>query len=156
MGREKAGMKCVGTVLGEPEYHTLHKIFHSRDEADHMVGQQILNGCVIKDSIYWIWKLTRGHWPSNFVNLRTKASREFSEACNLFGIASMNKEDFAEWLVYTKQWMTPWIFQQLEPGIKELITKRAENKFFHIFSELTQRHRELNPDNKHELIFEAK
>lgn len=151
MGREKAGMKCIGTVLGEPEYQTLYNMFHSKDEADWLVGQQVLNGCVIKDSIYWIWRLTRKHWPSNFVNLRTKASREFSEACNLFGIVSQNEEQFAMWL-NTKGWMTPWIFQQLKAEIKKLIAKRADNRFFNISCEIHEKYLELDPHNVREYI----
>ena len=98
MGREKAGMKCVGTVLTEKEYETLRLMIRSADEADQLVAQHLVNGCDIQTSIYWLWRVSK-NGAYKMVNLRTKASREFQEACNLFNISSMNEEQFAEWLI---------------------------------------------------------
>lgn len=122
-------VKGEAIVLDEESYNSLHKMLNSSNEDDHKIAQLALNTCDIQKSIYWIYKLSRGHWICNrMVNLRTKASRNFRDHSNLFNIANKNPLHFADWCE-SKGWITPEIYQYLE----EDIIKMAKRQFFHKF-----------------------
>ena len=150
MAKIKAGLHCVGTVLTEKEYETLKSMIKSSDPGDHLVAQQLLTGCDIQQSIYWIWKLAK-HGSYNMVNLRTLAGRQFKEATSLFGLDRQNEEQFAYWLI-AKGWMTVEIFQRLKQGIKDLIKNRAQNDLFCVHVSIKGSFRYLDPENVHKTI----
>lgn len=151
----KAGRVPMGTVITETEYESLRLMLRSSDEANYEVARQILNGCDDQQSIYWIWMLSRHGNSGKMVNLRTKASRAFQEAVNLFRNARNNEEEFAEWLV-EKGWTTEEIFQKLKPHIYRLIAERARNSFFNIYTTIGTTFQHYDPSNKQDLISQVK
>ena len=108
------------TILSEESFKTLEGMIKSNDEGDHKMAQLILNQINIKESIYWIWKLSRINVYC-MVNLRTKASREFRDSCNLFYLSTSSSTTFASWLI-KKQWMTDEIYARLK---KDLIVQES-------------------------------
>lgn len=143
----------VGTVLTESDFNTLRGMVKSSDEGNHKVAQQILNQCDVKRSIYWIYKLCRSDWraTNNMVYLRTKASREFRDACELFDIYRMEAEEFADWLI-ERRWMTQWIFQQLKADIIKDLKKQSKNSFFNLYHSIKPEFAALDPDNQVESL----
>jgi len=142
----KAGRVPIGTIITETEYESLRLMLRSSDEANWEVARQILNGCDDQKSIYWIWILSKD-WSGKMVNLRTKASREFSTSVELFTNAWTNSEKFAEWLV-EKGWMTEEIFQRLKLDILELVAKRARCIFYDVHTTIVTGFKEYDPKNK--------
>jgi len=139
----------LGTVLTEPEYDTLNAMLSSRDEGDHRMAQAILNQCDIKTSIYWIWKLARTH-SHKMVYLRTKASREFRDATDLFSLGYMKYTPFAL-AMHEKGWLTPEIYARIKPGIlDELIERNKNNNVYNIH--VTIKDAFLNYDQDDQLL----
>jgi len=147
----KAGRVPMGTIITEVEYESLRLMLHSSDEANHEIARQILNGCNDQASIYWIWKLSKGWVSHKMVNLRTKASRAFRDAVDLFTNSYNDEEKFAEWLIM-KGWMTEEIFQRLKPDIYKLIAQRSQNMFFNNHVTIKNDFKVYDPDNKQDLI----
>ena len=142
----------AGTVITEHEYKTLLGMLKSTDEQNHKVAQLLLNGCDVEKSIYWIWKLTcEGSWTitNRMVYLRTKASREFRDKCNLFVISNQDSESFAKWLL-EKDWLTTEIFQYLRESIIKDLKGQCNNQFFDLYTTIKGEYAQYDPDNKHE------
>lgn len=138
----KKAVSKLDTVITEKEYNSLKSMLESKDEGDHKIAQAILNQCNVEKSIYWIWRLADRH-ASRMVYLRTKASREFRDSCDLFGISYKDNYSFLKWLA-RRQWLTPEIFSYVkEDLLKELKCAFSDRNFFHNI------HVELKEDFKH-------
>lgn len=136
----------VGTVLTSHEYETLDKMLSSRDEGDHRMAQAILNQCDVQKSIYWIWKLSKKN-SSNMVYLRTKASRDFRDATDLFSISWQKATAFALGLI-TKKWLTEEIYQYLKPEIMdELVKRNKDANFYEIHITIKEEYKEYDPNH---------
>lgn len=129
-------------ALDEESYSTLEGMLKSRDEANHKMAQLILNTCDIRKSIYWIWKLSKSYYTNNMVNLRTKASREFRDKSELFHIACCSAIKFAEHL-NKKGWITPEIYQKLEPEILNHVQRQVKNTFYDVTIKIKEEYKEL-------------
>lgn len=141
----------VGTVITEQEFTTLDKMLRSNDHGDHTMAQAILNGCNIKESIYWIWRLSKQS-ANNMVYLRTKASREFRDASGLFTISWMKSTAFAMWL-HAKGWMTPEIYSRIKPKILEELRKRNESEnLYDIHVTIKDQYKQYDPENTDTVI----
>lgn len=141
----------VGTVLTESEYETLDKMLKSSDEGDHRVAQAILNQCNIKESIYWIWCLSK-QLSNRMVYLRTKSSREFRDQSKLFAISWMKPTAFALHL-HIKGWMTEEIYQRLKPGIlDELVNRNRNDNFYDIHVTIKDQYKQYDPENTDTVI----
>lgn len=116
------------TVLNEESFKTLEGMIRSNDEGDHKMAQLILVQVNIKESIYWIWKLARTN-VNRMVNLRTKAGREFRDACNLFYISNAGSTTFGSWLI-KKQWMTDEIYMYLKNDLINHEKRSVTSVFF--------------------------
>jgi hypothetical protein len=120
------------SILNEESYNRLKDMLGSSDPENHKMAQLILNQLNIRESIYYIWLLSKNH-SSRMVYLRTKAGREFQAACQLFGIAMMDEQQFAVWL-RTRHWLNIDLYQKLKRGIRNRIGRDNTNPFydFHI------------------------
>jgi hypothetical protein len=123
------------TIIDENAYNTLVGIFKSGDQENFVIGQMILTSCNVKESIYYIWKLSREVYVNNLVNLRTKAGRKFRDECHLFSMCSMGDRNFAEFLL-RQNWLTTDIFTLLEEEITKTTERQVRNKFYDVKLEL--------------------
>lgn len=123
------------TIIDENAYNTLVGIFKSGDQENFVIGQMILANCDVKQSIYYIWKLTREVYVNNLVNLRTKAGRKFRDDSHLFSICGMGDRNFAEFLL-RENWLTKDIFTFFEEEIIKTTERQVRNKFYNVKLEL--------------------
>ena len=123
------------TIIDENAYNTLVGIFKSGDQENFVIGQMILTSCNVKESIYYIWKLSNEVYVNNLVNLRTKAGRKFRDDSHLFSISSMGHRNFAEFLL-RQNWLTKDIFTLLEEEIIKTTERQVRNKFYDVKLEL--------------------
>lgn len=141
----------LGTVITEQEFEALDKMLRSNDQGNHRMAQAILNQCNIKESIYWIWKLSKQS-GSNMVYLRTKASREFRDQSGLFTISWMKPTAFAMHL-HAKKWMTPEIYTRLKPGIlDELANRNKAENLYDIHVTIKDEYKQYDPENTDTVI----
>lgn len=99
------------TIITEANFRTLEAMIKSNDPADHLVAQMILVQVNVRKSIYWIWRLSKIN-PNRMVNLRSKAGREFRDACGLFFICTKGTIGFTSWLIQ-QGWLTSELQQQI-------------------------------------------
>lgn len=139
----------LGTVLTENEYNTLRTMLKSSDHENHRMAQAILNQCDVKTSIYWIWKLAKGDSCSHrMVYLRTKASRDFRDECNLFDISYIKATEFAL-KMYEKKWMTPEMYKLLKPQIlDELTTRNEKSNLYNVHVTIKDKFLEYDQEDK--------
>lgn len=137
------------TILTEDTANSLKAMLGSRDEADHKMAQLILNQVNVEKSIYWIWELAKGGRPEKMVNLRTKASRQFRDSCDLFYIAYSGADVFSKWLM-DKGWMTPEIYERLVMSLIKNIAYKlngmAAAKTFEFSINIKEEYKHLKPD----------
>jgi hypothetical protein len=137
----------VGTVLTLKEYETLDKMLSSHDKGDHTMAQALLNQCDIPKSIYWLWKLSKGNKASRMVYLRTKASRDFDKATDIFKISWMKATQFALH-IKSKGWLTEEIYQYLKPEIMdELVARNKADNFYDIHITIKEEYKEYDPEH---------
>ena len=135
------------SIIDEELYERLYGMFGSSDEGDHKMGQLILNKQDVQKSIYYIWKLAR-KYSSRLVNLRTKDSRAFRDATNLFTLAYARETEFGNYLI-KRGWMTPEIFGKIKGVIKDDIhTNTRSDKFYEFSIELKEENKHLDPDDE--------
>jgi len=135
------------SIIDEELYERLYGMFGSSDEGDHKMGQLILNKQDVQRSIYYIWKLAR-KYSSRLVNLRTKDSRAFRDATDLFTLAYARETEFGNHLI-RKGWMTPEIFGKIKGIIRDDIQNKTRNDEFYEFSiELKEETKHLDPDDE--------
>lgn len=134
-----------GTILDEESYKTLSAMFKSGDEANISMAQVMLTQCNVKESIYWIWKLSRNVYVHNMVNLRTKLGRQFRDDTNLFYICSATGGRFTSWLK-RKDWLTPWIWAQFKDEIRRGHQSTYTNEFFEVTLTLKPEYEAYNID----------
>ena len=134
--------------LTEESFETLKSMLQSKNEGDHKIAQLILNQLDIEANIMYIYDLAKNLYLSNnMVNLRTKASRQFRDASNLFYIANCSSYQFACWLL-GKGWLTPERFQKLKPAIVKSLAFKDDNRFYRLHFEIRDDYRNLDSDNK--------
>lgn len=129
-------------VLNEDSYNTLNRMLSSTDEGDHKLAQLTLNQVDVQASIYYIWMLARKH-VNRMVNLRTKASRAFSEEANLFRIAYYGPNEFAMFLEKQK-WITPQLYMLVVRGIKHDLAKTHKHHFYDLHATLKDEYKDLD------------
>lgn len=133
-----------GTILDEESYKTLSAMFKSGDEANISMAQVMLTQCNVKESIYWIWKLSRNVHVHNMVNLRTKLGRKFRDDSNLFWLCGSGKS-FVSWLK-KKGWLTPWIWAQFKDEIRRGYEAGFKNEYFDVVITLKPEYEVYNID----------
>lgn len=89
--------KTGAIILDEETTETLIKMFKSRDPEDHKMGQLLLVQADYKESIFWMWKISRTCGSNVTVNLRTKAGRELRDK-GFFSLGGKNPLDFLYYL----------------------------------------------------------
>lgn len=129
-------------VLNEDSYNTLNGMLSSTDEGDHKLAQLTLNQVDVQASIYYIWMLARKH-ANRMVNLRTKASRAFSEEANLFRIAYYGPNEFAMFLERQK-WITPQLYMLVVRGIKHDLAKTQKHHFYDLHATIKDEYKDLD------------
>lgn len=136
------------TILTEDTTNSIVSMLNSKDEGDHKMAQLILNQVNVEKSIYWIWVLAR-HRCDRMVNLRTKASRQFRDACDLFSIAYQSADNFSRFLI-NKGWMTPEIYSKLLNSLIKDVNYRlngmAAAKTFEFTIDIKEEYKHLKPD----------
>lgn len=140
-------------VLDEEMYESLKSLLKSTDEENHRLAQFTLNTCDIQKSIFWLWKLADNH-SHRMVNLRTKASRYLKETAQLEKLRTMDETEFASWLI-DKNWMTPNIFQVLEPHMIKELKDQCDNQYYDVTVRLKEEYKHLTP-NHQEISFKEK
>ena len=130
-------------IIDEESYKSLYSMFNSSDKENHTIGQILLTKCDIKESIYYIWKLTSKVYTNNLVNLRTKAGRKFRDDSHLFSICSMGDRNFAEFLL-RQNWLTTDIFTLLEEEITKTTERQVRNKFYDVKLELKDEYKQYS------------
>ena len=130
-------------IIDEESYKSLYSMFNSSDKENHTIGQILLTKCDIKESIYYIWKLARTIYTPHMVNLRTKAGRKFRDDSSLFELRAYPEESFARHLI-VKDWMTPFIFSQLEDDILKTTIRKCNNKFYDVKLELKDEYKQYS------------
>lgn len=136
-----------GTILDQESYETLLAMFKSREEANKLMAQVMLTQCNVKESIYWIWKLSRNVYASYMVNLRTKLGRKFRDDSELFYICNISSPSFVSWLK-KKEWLTPWIWAQFKIEICRGYEASFNNEFFDVTLTLKPEYEAYNIDPK--------
>lgn len=134
-----------GTILDEESYKTLYAMLKSGDEANISMAQVMLTQCNVKESIYWIWKLSTNVYVNNMVNLRTKLGRQFREDTNLFYMCSASDTKVTSWLK-KKDWLTPWIWAQFKDEIRKKHQSNYSNEFFEVTLTLKPEYEVYNTD----------
>jgi len=129
-------------ILNEESTKVLYTMFKSNDQADHKMGQLILNTCNIEKSIYYIWQLARSVYPDRMVNLRTKASRAFRDQSRLFFICQKGSRNFSEFLT-SQGWNTPEIFQKLEEDVINGTIGQCRNKYYDVTLTIKEEYKHL-------------
>lgn len=136
------------TILTEETANSISTMLKSNDEGDHKMAQLILNQVNVEKSIYWIWTIAK-YRPDRMVNLRTKASRAFRDACDLFTIAYQSPDQFSRFLI-NKGWMTPEIYSKLLNSLlKDLqfkINGMSSAKTFEFSINIKEEYKHLKPD----------
>lgn len=133
-------------VLDEEMYESLKSLLKSGDEENHRLAQFTLNTCDIQKSIFWLWKLANDY-SYRMVNLRTKASRYLKETAQLERLSSMDERKFASWLI-DKNWMTPDIFQVLEPYMIKALKDKCDNQYYDVTVKLKEEYKHLTPNHQ--------
>lgn len=136
------------TVITEDTYETLAAMIRSNDPADHLVAQMLLVQVDVQKSIYWIWQLARIN-ANRMVNLRTKAGREFRDACNLFYLANQSATTFGSWLI-KRGWMNEDIYAKIKNNLIKEEENRTHSRFYKHTLELKDTLKWL--DSKDEVI----
>lgn len=130
-------------VLNDETTKRLWSMFNSRDVADHVMAREILNKIDVQKSIYWIWLLANEHAP-RMVYLRTKASREFRDKCDLFTIAYADATEFGVWL-NQKGWLTPELFSKLKGNMIREARDSTDNFFYNFQVQIKNKFINLDP-----------
>ena len=136
----------AATILDEERYQTLKRMFGSNDEADHKMGQLILNGSDLGKSIYWIWQLGRDGFCYKMVNLRTKAGRFIKGRIDLYHLGGMSPLSFAEFC-NRQGWLTPDIYHRLEDKVIDSVHNQFKNTFYNVAFQIKEEYHHL-PINK--------
>jgi len=139
----------AATILDEEKYHTLTRMFKSKDETDHKMGQLILNTCDLGKSIYWIWELARAGYCYRMVNLRTKAGRYIKEKLELYHLGGKSHLSFAEYC-NRRGWLTPEIYHKLEDKVIDSVHNQFKNTFYDVAFKVKDKYQHL-PINKSEI-----
>lgn len=134
-----------GTILDKESYETLLAMFKSREEANKLMAQVMLTQCNVKESIYWIWKLSRNAYVHDMVNLRTKLGRKFRDDSNLFWLCGVSGKSFVSWLK-KKGWLTPWIWAQFKDEIRRGYEASFKNEYFDVVITLKPEYEAYNVD----------
>lgn len=134
-----------GTILDKESYDTLFSMFKSGDEANISMAQVMLTQCNVKESIYWIWKLSTNVYASNMINLRTKLGRQFRDDTSLFWISNKSSTKMTSWLKQ-KDWLTPWIWAQFKNEIYKTHQASYRNDFFEVTLTLKPEYEVYNTD----------
>jgi uncharacterized protein Smg (DUF494 family) len=116
------------SIIDEDVYDTIYNMLKSSDEQNQNIGCELLANSDIKNSLYWIWKLSLQH-RYTVSRSRIKNVKLFINASGWGELASMDAEQFIQHL-YKEGVLTKELFKLLINDAMELHENNLKSDLF--------------------------